>query len=61
MEASPAPKDIRFHNLVEVIRAILDLSVEISFDSARYDTKSIEQLGRAARILASTCERVSNL
>ena len=61
MASTPDPADIRFNKLVEAIQSVLELSVEISFDRALYDTQAVEQLGRAARILASACERRPNL
>ena len=48
------------YKLREAVQAIVDLSVEIGMDGTLYDPKTVEQLGKAARILAGTCERVSN-
>lgn len=54
-------RDIDALTLSAAVQAVIDLSVEIAFDPGRFSTKDVEHLGQAARILAGTCERVSNL
>ncbi len=53
--------DIDSLTLDAAIQAVIDLSVEVSFDAGRFTRKQLENLGQAARILAGTCERESNL